>query len=218
MHHSFIYSFLFALITLVTANVEKEIFLAPAKDNNGVFGLPRIPTIRHLKEERTLRTTLNTSFEEHGAQHWVLLDQLEPGRRYEVRICWPATQPTDFQMNLYAPTEVSSSSLSSGMKASSGIGGSTSSSDGWSSQLYLQVFAKTAYYSSNQTRMENPEPVDVDIILDPFWLGVVPESLLLIGGLILIVAVGAWWVGGWVHSFLLGIAAREQRERDKKEE
>jgi len=163
MHHSFIYSFLFALVTLVTANVEKEIFLAPAKHNNGVFGLPRIPTIRHLKEERTLRTTLNTSFEERGAQHWVLLDQLEPGRRYEVRICWPATQPTDFQMNLYTPTEVSSSSLSSGMKASSSSGVSTFSSDGWSSQLYLQVFAKTAYYSSNRTRMENPEPVDVDI-------------------------------------------------------
>jgi hypothetical protein len=64
-------------------------------------------------------------------------------------------------MNLYTPNEVSSSALSFGIKERS-IGGSASD-DGWSSQLYLQVFAKTAYYSSNRTRMENPEPVDVDI-------------------------------------------------------
>jgi hypothetical protein len=31
------------------------------------------------------------------------------------------------------------------------------------STLFLRVFAKTAYFSANKTRMENPEPVDVDI-------------------------------------------------------
>jgi hypothetical protein len=29
--------------------------------------------------------------------------------------------------------------------------------------LYLRVLAKTAYVSSSRARMENPEPVDVDI-------------------------------------------------------
>jgi hypothetical protein len=29
--------------------------------------------------------------------------------------------------------------------------------------LYLSVLAKTAYFSSNESRMANPDPVDVDI-------------------------------------------------------
>jgi hypothetical protein len=29
--------------------------------------------------------------------------------------------------------------------------------------LYLRVLAKTAYFSSSKARMENPDPVDVDI-------------------------------------------------------
>jgi hypothetical protein len=87
--------------------------------------------------------------------------------------------------------------------------------------LYLRVLAKTAYVSSSRARMENPEPVDVDIskssnsvrhggsvlivckVLDPYLLNVLPESLLKIVVLIVVVVLSSWWLGGWIHRTLL---------------
>lgn len=71
------------------ANVEKAVFLGPPADAviapaAGLF----LPKLTH---HGVLRTTLNTSFAGDGAEHWVRLDGLEHGRRYEVRVCWPAT-------------------------------------------------------------------------------------------------------------------------------
>lgn len=36
--------------------------------------------------------------------------------------------------------------------------------------LYLRLFAKTAYVSSSTSRMQNPEPVDVDISKIPIFI------------------------------------------------
>lgn len=81
----------------VNANVEKTIFLGPS-----AVTLPDVPpTLHHLNlhvistRESILPTQLPVLFpshaQPHGLESWYLLSDLEEGRRYEVRICWPAT-------------------------------------------------------------------------------------------------------------------------------
>ena len=81
----------------VNANVEKTIFLGP-----GAVTLPDIrPSLDdlHLQSLSSLNPILPTQLavqfpskaEPHGLASWYLLSDLEEGRRYEVRICWPAT-------------------------------------------------------------------------------------------------------------------------------
>lgn len=83
--------------SLAFANVEKTVFLAPPALS--------IPTAHPNLDDLSLipltplytsvRTRLNASFPTDGApkgnEHWLLLDGLSPGARYEVRICWLAT-------------------------------------------------------------------------------------------------------------------------------
>lgn len=86
-----------SLSTLVRANTEKVIFTAP---DNVVFGDVR-PNLSDLRLDTftptklALRTALPVAFpteqEPRGLQSWYLLENLTPGQRYEVRICWPAT-------------------------------------------------------------------------------------------------------------------------------
>ncbi|PYH49966.1 uncharacterized protein BP01DRAFT_388097 [Aspergillus saccharolyticus JOP 1030-1] len=91
---------------LTTANVEKTIFLAPSPTliptlapPNDDLGLPRLsPSHSHH------RTKLNVSFpdaDSPGTDSWFFLEHLVPGKRYEVRICWLATQPTSFHLATY---------------------------------------------------------------------------------------------------------------------
>jgi hypothetical protein len=81
----------------VNANVEKTIFLGPS-----AVVLPhvqpslndlRLHSLSHL--QTILPTVLPVHFPSetapHGREFWYLLQHLEAGRRYEVRICWPAT-------------------------------------------------------------------------------------------------------------------------------
>ncbi|KAA8893937.1 hypothetical protein FN846DRAFT_976710 [Sphaerosporella brunnea] len=208
-----IYSaFLVALCFLgfAAANVEKEIFLGPAPSSwslNGVGDhLPQLAPSEHCSNCRAIRSRLSTSFAGKGAEHWVKIDGLKEAKRYEVRICWAATQPTDFTLDLYTPEQVLAESLLDSIREYSS-NSPTARIEGEGQVLYLRVLAKTAYVSSSRARMENPEPVDVDIILDPYLLNVLPESLLKIVGLLVVVAVFSWWLGGWVHRALLGVAS-----------
>ncbi|KAF8252171.1 hypothetical protein K440DRAFT_633388 [Wilcoxina mikolae CBS 423.85] len=200
---------LLCLFHPAVANVEKEIFIAPAPpkllENSIGSHLPELMPSEHCRNCRATRTRLGTSFVGKGKEHWVRIDGLEDGRRYEVRICWAATQPTDFTLDLFAPDKVLAepSLLEQIQKYPS----RTSSVRSEGSVLYLRVFAKTAYVSSSTSRMQNPEPVDVDIILDPYIFNLIPESLLKIIGVIVIVAVSSWWLGGWIHNVLLGFAS-----------
>ena len=51
--------------------------------------------------------------------------------------------------------------------------------------------------------MENPPPVHVDIILDPFVFNVLPRSLVPTVAYIVLLAIGAWYlsafVAAWFH-------------------
>jgi hypothetical protein len=91
---------LFALLSLrwllASANVEKVIFVAPPAEL-----LPTDASIDNLLLESfsegqpSIRTYLNATFPTaetpKGTETWILLEELLPGRRYEVRICWLAT-------------------------------------------------------------------------------------------------------------------------------
>ena len=50
--------------------------------------------------------------------------------------------------------------------------------------------------------MQQPEPVDVDIILDPYLANVFPASLLPTAAYILVLAVGAWFLSGKIWLLL----------------
>jgi hypothetical protein len=88
---------LLSLGLLVYANVEKVIFVAPPPDPlpldgsvSDDLGLERLSP-----SAPWLRTHLNASFPTEntprGTESWVFLENLHPGRRYEVRVCWLAT-------------------------------------------------------------------------------------------------------------------------------
>lgn len=79
------------------ANVEKTIFVAPLPwaipaENAAIddLGLDRLSPTDYM-----VRTNLNASFptddEPYGTESWFYLEDLTPGQRYEVRICWMAT-------------------------------------------------------------------------------------------------------------------------------
>ncbi|KAJ4402412.1 hypothetical protein N0V91_007277 [Didymella pomorum] len=154
----------------VNANVEKTIFLGPS-----AVTLPEIhPSLDdlHLQSLSRLDSVLPTQLavqfpskaEPHGLESWYLLSDLEEGRRYEVRICWPAT-----------------------------------------SLLFLRVQAAASYYSTDRTLMDYPPPVDVDIILDPFLLNVLPRSLAPVGLYITGIAVASWFVSDYIYRWLLSV-------------
>ena len=81
----------------VTANVEKTIFLGPSpvvlSNVRPSIDYLRLHTLNYA--HTILPTRLPVQFPSEaaprGRESWYLLQHLEPGRRYEVRICWPAT-------------------------------------------------------------------------------------------------------------------------------
>jgi hypothetical protein len=89
-----------ALLLGVKANTEKEIFLAPRwQEDQGVGDhLPQLMPSEHCRNCRSARLRLETDFtndheffEDLGKQHWIRIDGLKEGQRYEVRVCWAAT-------------------------------------------------------------------------------------------------------------------------------
>ncbi|KAH4821054.1 hypothetical protein HBH61_021760 [Parastagonospora nodorum] len=207
----------------VKANVEKTIFLGP-----GPVTLPNVhPSLEDLHlhvlshTQTILPTQLPVQFPStaapHGLESWYLL-QLEAGRRYEVRICWPATQPTDFWLDTYTidTTFDEPALISSLAEYSERIQESDTKTarpheladpSAAQSLLFLRIQAAASYYSTNRTLMVNPEPVDVDIILDPFLLNVFPQSLGPFAIYFTAVAIGAWFLSGYIYRWLLSIAA-----------
>jgi hypothetical protein len=94
---SILVTYITLLFQLSSANVEKVIFLAPhltpIPSENLAFddlGLHRLSPSTPI-----LRTYVNASFptedEQLGKESWFYLEDLAPGTRYEVRICWLAT-------------------------------------------------------------------------------------------------------------------------------
>jgi hypothetical protein len=60
------------------------------------------------------------------------------------------------------------------------------------------VDAAADYYSLDDGLMATVPPVAVDIILDRYILNIFPQSLLSTGLYLILVAVGAWFLSGWI--------------------
>ncbi|KAJ4369932.1 hypothetical protein N0V83_005696 [Neocucurbitaria cava] len=235
----------------VKANVEKTIFLAP-----GPVTRPDVrPSLDDLNlhvlspSHTILPAQLPVLFPSEsvprGGESWYLLRGLDEGRRYEVRICWPATvstlslsqvmstfqvsskhalgtdycaqQPTDFWLDTYPITQVFDTPelISSLAQYSEQLQGAKSQVEPYNhepqqtapqSVLFLRIQAAASYYSTNRTLMESPPPVHVDIILDPFLLNIFPQSLGPFALYVSAVAVGAWFLSGYIYRWLLSVA------------
>ena len=78
--------------------------------------------------------------------------------------------------------------------------------DAVSSVLLLHIQAAADYFTTNRTLMENAPPVFVDIILDPFLLNVLPQSLLPTVGYIIVLAIGSWFLSKHISSWVITLA------------
>lgn len=93
---------LLQLASVAKANTEKTIFVAPSS-----ITLPNVhPGLDNLcldvlsPNNSSLHVQLPVAFPNEesprGIQSWYLLDRLQPGQRYELRLCWVATVSTHF--------------------------------------------------------------------------------------------------------------------------
>ncbi|RMZ83975.1 hypothetical protein DV737_g1286, partial [Chaetothyriales sp. CBS 132003] len=239
------WSILCLLCHLAHANVEKLVFSAPQAGplpSDASIDNLLLPTLS--AQNSSLRTFLNASFPTRhspkGTQTWVLLEHLTPGRRYEVRVNWIATQPTQFWLYGHTMHSVfASPDLLSALTAYSNARHhqSTTANDlgqirsarqsqrlshadpdpALTTPLFLQIFAKADYYTLNATMMDIVPPVQVDLILDPYLLSILPTTLLPTVGFILAVAVGSWLASGWIiKSLLRPLASRPEVSEGKK--
>lgn len=230
---------LYTLAALAVANVEKVIFVAPeAQDFPSDASLDNLLLKRLTLAQPSIRTHLNASFptDDHtkGTETWMLLEDLTPGQRYEVRICWLATQPTSFWLYTHtmattfeSPELISALTLYSnarhGSASSRELQEATSRTDLRTRAsfpttfLFLQIFAAADYFSLDKTLMDNVPPVHVDVILDPFLLNIFPQSLLPTAGYIIVVAVIGWFASTWLYNrFVLPVSHTGAQEGLKK--
>ncbi|KAF2274298.1 uncharacterized protein EI97DRAFT_444301 [Westerdykella ornata] len=210
---------------MVTANVEKTIFVTPQPiqhsndlvnfENTHIEALSAAPNSAASVLHTQLPVQFPSSTAPHGRESWYLLKDLEAGRRYEVRICWPATSPTDFWLDTFSATEVRDSSklLESLLEYSKRreAGGSERElplpKHIPPTTLFLRIQAAASFYSTNRSLMETPPPVAADIILDPYLFNILPQSLAPTAAYISVVAVGAWYLSAFIYRSLLRIAA-----------
>ncbi|KAG9665631.1 hypothetical protein KCU95_g14253, partial [Aureobasidium melanogenum] len=213
------------------ANVEKTIFTAPNTIN---FGDAR-PNLMDLRldilssKKLSIRTVLPVIFptetQSRGLSSWYTLDGLRPGQRYEVRICWAATQPTDFFLDTFeVPTVFDNPALLQDLGTYAeerqnilaenefeDFGELTTTSN--RSVLFLRVQSAANFYTTDQALMQHPPPVYVDIILDPYLLNIFPQSLLPTAAYILVLAVASWFLSGFVWS-KLQVFVQEKQHAD----
>ncbi|KAH9882795.1 hypothetical protein J1614_000161 [Plenodomus biglobosus] len=203
----------------VKANVEKTIFLAPSP-----VALPNVPPSLdglhlHLLSplDSILPIQLPVQFPSdslpRGLESWFLLHGLQGGRRYEVRVCWPATQPTDFWLDTFTLTQLhhTPARIDSLTRYSEQVQDIPNTKADLSiapqSILFLRIQAAASYYSTNRTLMDFPPPVHADLILDPFILNVFPQSLAPVAIYITAVAIGAWFLSAYIYRWLLSVAS-----------
>jgi len=86
-----------------------------------------------------------------------------------------------------------------------------------SSVLFLEVLAAADFFTTNTTLMQNPPPVNVDIILDPFIFNILPRSLLPTIGYIVVVAVVSFMTAQWTVAQLRAVIAESSSEQKKQQ-
>ncbi|KAG9232094.1 hypothetical protein BJ875DRAFT_96803 [Amylocarpus encephaloides] len=221
-------------VSITLANTEKVIFLGPPNINvpldHPTIGDLHLDTLspEHWSLRTHIRAEFPTNSSKYGHASWYLLDHLRAGQRYEVRVCWAATEPTSFRLEAYdlsttfetpelitslakysegrqLENEPSSDSRRHSFQHSSDV-----------SMLLLQVYAAADYYTMNKTLMTSVPPVFVDIILDPFIFNVLPRSLLPTVAYIILLAIGSWYSSKRISKWLEAIA-QQPKDTVKKD-
>ncbi|KAL7959966.1 hypothetical protein V8C34DRAFT_277891 [Trichoderma compactum] len=219
-----------SLISPSHANTEKTIFTAPPPAS-----LPSLDAAIPVLGPSTswsIRTNLSRVFpqdEQQGHPSWLLLDNLTPGQRYELRVCWSALEPTAFTLDTYPLTTVLSTpallqSLTQHAKSTHqhqphqiGDQSQKGSSPNDNSALLLRVLAAADYFSHHSSLMKDPPPVLVDLILDPYVYNVLPQSLVPTVCYLVVVGVVSWFVARWIASSLTAIASSAKSDQTKKQ-
>ncbi|KAK4241370.1 hypothetical protein C8A03DRAFT_41197 [Achaetomium macrosporum] len=230
------------LFTHALANTEKTIFLGPEA---ATIPLAQAKPLAGLRLDTltpangTLRTQLAAQFPSpeypHGTATWLVLDKLTPNQRYEVRVCWPATQPTAFSLTTFPLSTVwDSPELMASLRAYSmsrqqlsELAASSPSHDDdevpasssereeeASSMLLLRILAAADYFTTDSALMSNVPPVDADIILDPFLFNVLPRSLAGTACYIVAVAAAAYLAARRVASWIGELAVSGSLQQD----
>ncbi|WQF81535.1 Putative GPI-Mannosyltransferase II co-activator, Pga1 [Colletotrichum destructivum] len=218
------------------ANTEKTIFLGPETVN--VPTTP--PTIEDLRldvltpDDWNKRIELKASFptgdSPFGATTWLIITNLTQGQRYELRVCWAATQPTTFTLDVFElPTVWGTPELISSLaddafsrqfeQVDSGNGDKPSQRrkhEYEASLLFVRVQAAADYFTDNATLMTQVEPVSVDLILDPFLLNALPRSLLPTVGYVVVVAILAWFLSRRILVWIQPVLAAESKSAERK--
>ncbi|ATY58332.1 hypothetical protein A9K55_002567 [Cordyceps militaris] len=234
----------------VAANADKIIFTGPEPVTYPLAS----PSLTDLNldvidpETLSIRTNLSRIFHDdsnpqlkgkpRGRASWFLLDNLSPGRRYELRVCWAAIsvkqEPTEFTMDVYeldkvwetADLMLSLANYSSDRQSDvedqqpqvhRRRDSSADAKERKASLLLLQVHAAADYFSHHPDLMRNPPPVLVDLILDPYLFNAVPESLLPTAGYVVLVAVAMLFLAKWIANRMTDIATSEDRVSKKRD-
>lgn len=223
------------LVSIAFANVEKTIFVAPkASEAIQDASIDNLLLTSLHPNQLTVRTFLNASFPTtnapHGQETWALLDGLQQDQRYELRVCWLATQPTAFWIDTFEMQEVfqtpellSSVSAYSYARRGELTDAEVSalvenkykpSSDQLQSNfLFVRIQAAADYFSLNKTLMETVPPVHVDLILDPYLMNVLPQSLVPTAGYISAIAIFAFFLSGWIYRRMIGYVDDEYDQK-----
>ncbi|KAL7909491.1 hypothetical protein GGI35DRAFT_384408 [Trichoderma velutinum] len=228
-----------SLISPSLANTEKVIFTAPPPASLSTLdAIHQDLPVLGPSTSWSIRTNLSRVFplnqqdDEQGYPSWLLLDNLTPGQRYELRVCWSALEPTAFTLDTYPLTTVLSTpallqSLTQHAKPayhhqphqnqdqSQKVSSPNDNSD--NSVLLLRVLAAADYFSHHSSLMKDPPPVLVDLILDPYVYNVLPQSLVPTVCYLVVVGVVSWFVAKWVASSLTAIASSTKSDQTKKQ-
>ncbi|TDZ28364.1 hypothetical protein C8035_v011824 [Colletotrichum spinosum] len=232
MRHCLAYGLLLAasLLDVCNGNTEKIIFLGPE-----TVTIPATqPTLDELRldiltpNDGFNKTKLPASFPTTelplGAASWLLVTNLTPNQRYEVRVCWSATvsaaapersrrtlmmaqQPTIFSLDVFEMSMVwDTPELITSLASYAFSRHSTSKSvdatqrqprshqESAASLLFLRVSAAADYFTDDEFLMAFAEPVNVNIVLDPYVLNAVPQSLFPVVSYIIAVTVMAYFL------------------------
>ncbi|PTB39905.1 hypothetical protein M441DRAFT_58747, partial [Trichoderma asperellum CBS 433.97] len=233
-----------SLLSPALANTEKAIFTAPEP-----ITLSNIPPaldgqnipVLGPSTRWSIRTNLTRVFplpqeeieeeEEQGYPSWLLLDNLKPGQRYELRVCWSALQPTAFTLDTYTLSTIFSTpsllqSLTQHTTSTQQQGDEEGhqqkrsnrplTAENGSSVLLLRVLAAADYFSHHSSLMKDPPPVLVDLILDPYLYNVLPQSLVPKVCYIVVVSIVSWFVARWVSNSLVSVASSGDTDQAKK--
>ncbi|KAK1807931.1 hypothetical protein LTR12_017715 [Friedmanniomyces endolithicus] len=199
------------LLAQAHANTEKVIFVSPPavsiKTSGPSFEQLHLPHI--TPEKSSLRLSLQAAFpserQPRGLDTWYMLRSLNPTQRYEVRVCWAATQPTNFWLDVYntshvfdTPDLIQSLAVFAETQQAIERPQSTGSEALEESLLFLHFQAAADFFSTNRTLMNSPPAVDVELILDPYLVNAFPRSLLPTAIYVVALAVGSWILSGMI--------------------